>query len=160
MSRLVLTVACPEADRDDATQMGIVHGWIAGQSPAEWEGAFTPQMQDAQGNLYRYFSHAAVSRNVIDMMIASLQMADLQRPPMDVPDPETGQYLINMAGANRAHDKLKGNVWMPATPDPETGEMPPNPVPQVGAGKIIAVVGMKGVEALAAMGLQPIPVEL
>ena len=159
MSRLVLTVACPEADRDDATQMGIVHGWIAGQSPAEWEGAFTPQMQDADGNLYRFFSHAAVSRNVIDNMLASLQMADLQRPPMDVPD-ENGNYLINMAGANRAHDKLKGNVWLPATPDPETGEMPPNPVPQVGAGKIIAVVGMKGTDALAAMGLQALPMEI
>lgn len=159
MSRLVLTVACPEADRDDATQMGIVHGWVAGQSPAEWEGAFTPQMQDADGNLYRFFSHAAVSRHVIDMMLASLQMADLQRPPQDVPD-ENGNYLINMAGANRAHDKLKGNVWMPATPDPETGEMPPNPVPQVGAGRIVAVVGMKGTEALSAMGLQALPMEI
>ena len=43
--------------------------------------------------------------------------------------------------------------------DPETGEMPPNPVPQVGAGKIIAVVGMKGTEALAAMGLQSLPID-
>ena len=158
MSKVVLTVACPEADRDDATQMGIVHGWIAGQSPAEWEGAFTPQMQDAQGNLYRFFSHAAVSRSVIDMMLASLDMADLQRPPQDVPD-ENGNYRINMAGANRAHDKLRGNVWMPATPDPVTGETPPNPVPQVGAGKIVAVVGMKGTEALAAMGLQALLLE-
>ena len=155
----VLTVACPEADRDDATQMGIVHGWLAGSSPAAWEGAFTPQMQDADGNLYRYFSAAVVSQRVIDMMLAALEMADLQRPPMDVPD-EDGNYLINMAGANRAHDKMRGNVWLPTQPDPETGEMPPNPVPQIDGTKIVAVVGMKGRDALAAMGLQPLPMEI
>lgn len=48
----------------------------------------------------------------------------------------------------------------PTVARPETGEMPPNPVPQVGAGKIVAVVGMKGTEALAAMGLQSLPIDL
>lgn len=158
MSKVILTVACPEADRDDAIQMRIVHGWTNGQNPSELMDTFSAQYQDAQGNLYRLLS-APVDQSAIDNMLASLQMADLQRPPMDVPD-ENGNYLINMAGANRAHDKLRGNVWMPATPDPETGEMPPNPVPQVGAGKIVAVVGMKGTEALAAMGLQALPMEI
>jgi len=154
----ILTVICPEADRDDATQMGIVHGWVSGQTPEEWQRAFTPQMQDSQGNLYRFFSHAAVSQDVIDMMLAALELENLQRPPQDVPD-ENGNYTVNLAGANRAHDKLKGNVWTLEQPDPETGEMPDNPVPQVASGKIIAVVGMKGREALEAVGLQSIPSE-
>ena len=155
----VLTVACPELDRDDATHMGVLHGWVAGSSPAAWQGAFSPQMQDADGNLYRFFSHAAVSQETIDLLLAALEMADLQRPPMDVPD-EDGNYTINLAGANRAHDKLRGNVWMPATPDPETSEMPANPVPQIDGTKIVAVVGMKGTDALAAMGLTPLPMEI
>jgi hypothetical protein len=158
MSTVILTVACPEAARPDATHMGIVHGWLQGQTPAEWQGAFSAQYQDSQGNLYRVFS-LPVGQAAIDGMLQLLQLADLQRPPMDVPD-ENGDYLINMAAVNRAHDMLRGNVWMPATPDPETGEMPDNPVPQIDGTKIVAVVGMKGTDALAAMGLQAIPMEL
>jgi hypothetical protein len=155
---MILTVACPEAARDDAIQMRLVHGLTNGQSASELINTFTAQYQDAEGNLYRVLSTPA-SQTAIDMMLASLQLADLQRPAQDVPD-EDGGYIINMAGANRAHDMLRGNVWMPATPDPETGEMPDNPVPQIDGTKIVAVVGMKGTDALAAMGLQAIPMEI
>ena len=65
---------------------------------------------------------------------------------------------MNLAGARRAQDRLV--IWQPAQPDPETGEVPSNPVPQVGADKLVAVIGMKGPEALAAMGLQSIPMEM
>lgn len=151
---LILTVAAPEASRADATHMAIVHGWLQGQTPEEWQGAFTSQRQDAEGNLYRVFS-LPVGQAAIDGMLSLLQLANLQRPPMDTPD-EDGNYLINMAAANRAHDMLRGNVWMPATADPETGQMPDNPVPQVTPDRIVAVVGLKGIDALAAMGLQAV----
>lgn len=151
----VLTVACPEADKDDATHMGIIHGWMSGQTPEEWDRAFTPVRMDNEGNLYRFFSHAAVPQPVIDRMLAALELANLERPPQDVPDAD-GNYRINLAGANRAHDMLRGNVWMPAQPDPETGEVPDNPVPQVASGKLVAVVGMNGLDALSAMGLSPV----
>jgi len=154
---MILTVACPEATRSDAIQMRLVHGMSVGQSASELMDTFSAQYQDAQGNLYRVLSTPA-SQTAIDMMLASLQYADLQRPEQDVPD-ENGNYIINMAGANRAHDMLRGNVWMPAQPDPETGEMPLNPVPQVDATKIVAVVGMKGTDAVAAMGLESIPMD-
>lgn len=151
MTKLTLTAACPEADRDDATHLAVALGWIEGWAPAEWEHAFTAQYQDAQGHLYRVMS-CSVGVSFIQNAVA---MGPIERPPQDV-EP----YVVNLTGAHRAQDKLKGNVWMPATPDPETGEMPLNPVPQVGAGKIIAVVGMKGTEALAAMGLQALPMEI
>jgi hypothetical protein len=38
--------------------------------------------------------------------------------------------------------------------------MPSNPVPQVATDRIVAVVGMKGTDAVAAMGLQAIPMEI
>ena len=154
----ILTVACPEASRDDAIQMRLLHGRVNGQSPSELMDTFQAQYQDAAGNFYRILS-APIGQGAVDNMLEALQYANLQRPPMDVPD-ENGNYTINMAAANRAHDMLRGNVWMPATPDPETGEMPDNPVPQVAPDRIVAVVGMKGTDALAAMGLQAIPMEI
>jgi hypothetical protein len=141
MSRITLTVAAPEAHRDDATQMGILHGWAAGQTPEEWEQAFSSQWQDAGGNLYRVFS-LPVARHVIDQMIGALQSANLERPPFDADN------LINMAAANRAHDLLRGNVW--PTQDP------PEPMPQADPSRIVAVVGLRGVEALASIGLGPV----
>ena len=154
MSRLVLTVACPEADRDDATNLAVALGWIEGWTPAEWEHCFTAQYQDAQGNLYRIMS-MPVKQSFIE---AAVGMGPVPRPPQDIPDEETGEYLVDLDAAHRAQDKLV--IWLPATPDPETGEMPPNPVPQVGADKLVAVVGMKGTAALAAMGLQSLPMEV
>jgi hypothetical protein len=159
MSKLILTVACPEASRDDASHMAVAYGWLQGEPPASWQSAFGPQYQDADGNLYRVFSHASVSQETIDGLQHLLSFADLQRPPQDVPD-EDGKYTLNMAAANRGHDMLRGNVWLPAQPDPETGEMPDNPVPQVSPDKLVAVVGLKGREAIAAMGLSPIPVDM
>lgn len=160
MSRLVLTVATPDADRDDATHLAVALGWIEGWTPAEWEHCFTAQYQDASGNLYRIMS-MPVQQSFIDTAVG---MGPIDRPPQDVGtlDPETGEYgapyVVNLTGAHRAQDKLV--IWQPIPADPETGIAPDNPVPQVGADKIVAVVGMKGAAALAAMGLQSIPMEI
>jgi hypothetical protein len=83
-------------------------------------------------------------------------MGPVERPPDDVGtlDPDTGEYgapyVVNLTAARRAQDKLV--VWQP---EPETD----NPVPKVGADKIVAVVGMKGREAITAMGLEPLPMD-
>lgn len=160
MSKLTLTVACSEADRDDATQLAVALGWIEGWTPQEWELCFTPQYQDAQGGLYRIMS-MPVQRSFIETAVG---MGPVPRPPQDVGtlDEATGEYgppyVVNLTGAHRAQAKLV--IWQPATPDPETGETPDNPVPQASGDKLVAVVGMKGTEALAAMGLQSIPMEI
>lgn len=160
MSKQTLTVATPEADRDDATNLAVALGWIEGWTPAEWEHCFTAQYQDAQGGLYRIMS-MPVQQSFIDHAVG---MGPIDRPPQDVGtlDEETGEYgppyVVNLTGAHRAQAKLV--IWQPAQPDPETGDAPDNPVPQVGADKIVAVVGMKGTAALTAMGLQPLPVDI
>ena len=160
MSKQTLTVACSEADRDDATNLAVALGWIEGWTPAEWEHCFTAQYQDAQGGLYRIMS-MPVLQSFIDTAVG---MGPIDRPPQDVGtlDPDTGEYgppyVVNLTGAHRAQAKLV--IWQPAQPDPETGETPGNPVPQVNSDKIVAVVGMKGTMALTAMGLQSLPVDI
>jgi hypothetical protein len=152
MTKLTLTVATPEADRDDTTHLGIALGWIEGFTPSEWERAFTSQWQDAEGNLYR-----VMSMPVRDTFVyAAVGMGPVERPPEDVGtlDPDTGEYgapyVVNLTAARRAQDKLV--VWQPK---PETD----SPVPKVGADKIVAVVGMKGREAITAIGLEPLPID-
>lgn len=145
MSRITLTVACPEADRSDANHLAVALGWIEGWSPDEWQQAFSAQYQDASGNLYR-----VMSCDVADSFVArAVMMGPIERPPEDV-EP----YVVNLTGAQRAQDKLV--TWLPAQPDPETGDVPENPVPAADTTRIVAVVGMKGVDAVAAMGLGPI----
>lgn len=135
MTRVTLTCACPEAARDDAAHMAVFHGWMQGQAPQEWQGAFASQWQDTQGNLYRVFS-LPVSDAVGQGLLGLMQLANLERPPQDT------ENLINMAACNRAHDMIRGNAW--------AGE---GAVPQVSPDKIVAVLGLKGTDALAAMGL-------
>jgi len=160
MTKITLTVAVPEADRDDANHLGIALGWFEGYKPEEWFDAFHAQWQDASGNLFRVMSMPVQS----SFVERAVMMGELQRPPEDTGeyDPETGEYgapyVVNLTGARRAQDKLV--IWQPAPIDPETGEPPDNPVPQADGTKIIAVVGMKGTDALAAMGLQVIPMEI
>lgn len=138
MSKVVLTVACPEADRDDATNLGVALGWIEGWSPEEWTGCFTAQYQDAQSNLYRVMS-MPVGATFIANAVA---MGPVERPAQDV-EP----YVVNLTAARRAQAKLV--TWS------GTGD-----VPQVGTDKIVAIAGMSGTAALAAMGLQALPMEI
>jgi hypothetical protein len=155
-----LTIATPAAELDDTRDLAVALGWINGYTPAEWENSFSAQYQDAAGNIYHISSFEAST----GWIATATTMGPVERPAADVGtlDEETGEYgapyVVNLAGARRAQDRLV--IWQPAQPDPETGEVPSNPVPQVGADKLVAVIGMKGPEALAAMGLQSIPMEM
>lgn len=66
--------------------------------------------------------------------------------------------MIDLDAARRAQGRIV--IWQPAQPDPETGEVPANPVPQADQTNLVAIIGMKGREALAAMGLESIPVDI
>lgn len=149
MTKITLTVATPEALRTEATQLAVCLGWMEGWSPDEWEQTFTAQYQDADGSLYR-----VMSCNVSDTFVAAATtMGPATRPPEDV-EP----YRVDLAAAHAAQNAIV--IWQPSQPDPDTGVMPDNPVPQVSPLQIVAVVGMKGVDALTAMGLQQIEVTL
>jgi len=155
-----LTLATPAAHLDDTRNLAVALGWINGYTPAEWEQSFSAQYQDAAGNIYHISSFEAST----DWIATATQNGPVERPTDDVGtlDEETGEYgapyVVNLAGAHRAQERLV--IWQPAQTDPETGEVPDNPVPQVGADKIVAIIGMKGPEALNAMGLQSIPMEM
>ena len=130
-----LTIACPEALRDDANQLAMVLGY--GPDDVQTYGELN--WQDVDGNLY-----AAASLPVSDTFTTAAQ-SGLQRPSWDT------DSHVNMAGANRAQaalvfsltpvialpDKLTARVgddalatlaamgltqveveiWQPATPD-------------------------------------------
>jgi len=85
-----LTIACPEALRDDANQLAMVLGY--GPSDAETYGELN--WQDAGGNLY-----ACASMPVSDTFTSAAQ-SPLQRPAWDT------DSHVNMAGAGRAQAAL------------------------------------------------------
>ena len=85
-----LTIACPEALRDDANQLAMVLGY--GPSDAETYGELN--WQDVDGNLY-----ACASLPVSDTFTSAAQ-SPLQRPAWDT------DSHVNMAGANRAQAAL------------------------------------------------------
>jgi len=70
-------------------------------------------------------------------------LAKAREPFGERPDVDT-ENAINMAGAERAYDAL--TIW---------DGVPP--VPQSAPGKITAIAGMDGPEALEAMGLERVP---
>lgn len=140
MSRVTLTAACPEADRDDASHLAVCLGWQEGWQPDEWEMAFSAQYQDGQGNLFRVMS----CRVGVSFVAAASVMGPVGRPAEDV-EP----YRVNLTAARRAQDKLV--MWQPTDPL--------QPVPTAATDRIVAVVGMSGVDALAAMGLLPLASE-
>ena len=155
-----LTIATPAAHLGDTRNLAVALGWLNGYTPAEWEASFSAQYQDAEGNIFHVSSFNAST----DWIATAITMGPVERPPQDVGtlDEETGEYgppyVVNLADARRAQDRLV--IWQPATPDPVAGEMPDNPVPQADQTNLVAVVGMTGRQALAAMGLQDIPVEI
>ena len=85
-----LTIACPDALRDDANQLAMVLGY--GPADAETYGGLN--WQDAGGNLY-----ACASLPVSDTFTTAAQ-SGLQRPAWDTDN------HVNMAGANRAQAAL------------------------------------------------------
>ena len=85
-----LTIACPDALRDDANNLAMVLGY--GPDDAATYGGLN--WQDAGGNLY-----ACASLTVSDAFTTTAQTA-LQRPEWDIDN------TVNMAGANRAQAAL------------------------------------------------------
>jgi len=68
--------------------------------------------------------------------------------PVERPEADT-ENAVNLTGAQRAQDKLV--IWMPTDP--------PQPMPSAHTSRIVVVVGMKGAEALAAMGLSTVEID-
>ena len=85
-----LTIACPEALRDDANNLAMVLGY----RPDDAETYVGLNWQDAGGNLY-----ACASLPVPDTFTTTAQ-SPLQRPAWDTDN------HVNMAGANRAQSAL------------------------------------------------------
>ena len=85
-----LTIACPEALRDDANQLAMVLGY--GPDDAETYGELN--WLDTAGNLY-----ACASLIVSDTFTTTAQ-SPLQRPAWDIDN------TVNMAGAGRAQAAL------------------------------------------------------
>ena len=85
-----LTIACPDALRDDANQIAMVLGY----GPDDAETYVGLNWQDAGGNLY-----ACASLPVPDTFTTTAQ-SPLQRPAWDTDN------HVNMAGANRAQSAL------------------------------------------------------
>jgi len=85
-----LTIACPEALRDDANQLAMVLGY----GPSDAETYVALNWQDAGGNLY-----ACASLPVSDTFTTAAQ-SGLQRPAWDVDN------IIDMDAARRAQAAL------------------------------------------------------
>ena len=85
-----LTIACPEALRDDANNLAMILGY----RPDDAETYVGLNWQDAGGNLY-----ACASLIVSDAFTTAAQ-SGLQRPSWDTDN------HVNMAGANRAQAAL------------------------------------------------------
>ena len=85
-----LTIACPDALRDDASNLAMVLGY----GPAESLTYGALNWQDTDGNLY-----AVASLPVSDAFTTTAQ-ATLQRPAWDTDN------VISMAAANRAQAAL------------------------------------------------------
>jgi len=85
-----LTIACPEAMRDDANNLAMVLGF----GPDDAATYVALNWQDASGNVY-----ACASLPVSDAFTTTAQ-ATLQRPAWDTDN------VISMAAANRAQAAL------------------------------------------------------
>ena len=85
-----LTIACPDALRDDANNLAMVLGY----GPDDAQTYIALNWQDADGNLY-----ACASMPVSDTFTSAAQ-SGLQRPAWDTDN------IIDMAGANRAQAAL------------------------------------------------------
>ena len=85
-----LTIACPEALRDDANQLAMVLGY----GPDDAETYVALNWQDAGGNLY-----ACASLIVSDALVSKAQ-STLYRPAWDVDN------IIDMDAARRAQAAL------------------------------------------------------
>lgn len=103
-------------------------------------GTFAHGWQDANGN------PAYAASAVVDDAWRARAVTPFDHDDRPNIDPER---RINMTGARRAFDAMQGNIW--------TGE---GAVPQCAPDRIVAVAGMPPLQALAAMGLVRVEVEI
>ena len=129
-----ITAACPEELINDANQLAMVLAY----GPADANTYRGLNYQDANGNLYACASWQASPEFV------PRATSPLVRPEWDT------NFIIDMAAAERAQAALA--FWQPTA---EEGV--DNPIPQANPSSLTAIGGMKGTEALQAMGLTPIP---
>ena len=120
-----LTVACPEALRDDANQLAM----LLAEGAADASTYDALNWQDAAGNLYACASFVA-SREWIEGATGPLQ-----RPEWDT------EEIIDMAAAARAQQALV--VWMGGD----------DPVPHASPDALTVVAGGDALASVAAMGL-------
>ena len=123
-----LTAACAADMQADVQHLAM----CLAEGPDDAATYSTLSRQDADGNLYAVASFLAG-----DMTQDPMQT--LQRPAWDVQP-----YTIDMDAARRAQAALV--VWDRV-----------GPIPQAEPGAITIVGGMSGLDALAAMGLTPVP---
>jgi hypothetical protein len=124
-----ITVACPEALRDDANDLAMVLAY----GPADGETYGALNWQDADGNLY-----AAASFD------ASEKWVDFAQSPLVRPKWDAGE-IIDMQAAERAQAALVVHLG---------GD---DPIPHAAPDKLTCVAGEDGLAALAAMGLVQAP---
>jgi hypothetical protein len=124
-----VTFACPEAIAHDANDMMMV----LGRGPEDGRNFANASWTDKAGR-----SYAVASALLGDVWPAQVGRA-LIRPGWD-----TRPYVINLAGAERARDALRLADQDTALPD------------LLAEGRIVAVTGMPGRAALAALGLQEV----
>ena len=127
---MILTIAVPAAHVADANNYAMALGY----STADELTYGAPSWQDAAGNLY-----SSASLVVSDGFVTAAT-STLQRPAWDA------EQYISMAAANRAQALIV--LWMFGSS---------TDTPQVNPNAIAAIGGMKGLDALAAMGLTRVP---
>lgn len=135
MTQFRITVACPEAKIDDANDLAMV----TASGPADARTYGEAQWRDTKGNLYTAASF------VTGREWASAAQSTIERPEWD----GDGGYTVNMAGAERAQKAIL--FWTP-----QMGGAVPSARPD----KLVAVAGLEGPDALKAMGLQRVELEV
>jgi hypothetical protein len=123
---MIVTIAVPAAHVADANDLAMALGF----STADQMTYGDPSWQDAAGNLYSAASLVGSDRFV------QAATSTLQRPAWDA------EQYISMAAANRAQDLVVLRLADGGTD-----------APQATPNAITAIGGMKGRDALAAMGL-------
>jgi hypothetical protein len=130
---MILTIAVPSAHVADTNDLAMTLGF----STADEQTYGEPSWQDAAGNLY-----SAASLVVSEGFVVTAT-STLQRPAWDT------ENYISMAAANRAQALVV--LWVA---DDDTD------APQANPNAITAIGGMKGLDALATMGLTRVAQEI
>jgi len=126
----ILTIIVPEAHMAKANHLGMCKGYSEADG-LSYRGA---NWEDGTGNLYS-------STSLMDNMFAADPWSPCETPEWDT------EGVVDVTQASQAQAML--TVW---TPNDETQEKP-----TLEPDKIIIIRGLKPLDALAMMGLEPVP---